>query len=107
MFFCPLVGRVVIRFPDEELELEEDELELDEEELELDEEELELEELELDVLELLDEELELEELLELVVPPQPEMIDASNRAAEPRATRLGKIDFGKAPIFMYLIIELL
>jgi hypothetical protein len=94
----------VIRFPDEELELEldEEELELDEEELELDEEELELEldELELDELELLDEDVELDELLELelVVPPQPEMTDASKNAKEPRATLLGKIDFGKALI---------
>lgn len=61
--FCPLLGRVEIRSPDDdedelELELDDDELEL-EEELELDEE-LELEdELDDEELELLEDELEL------------------------------------------------
>lgn len=101
MLFWPLVGRVVIRLPEEELELEE---ELDEDELELDEEELELDELELldEELELLEDELELDELPELEVPPQPDMTVASRRAMEPRATPLGNSDFGKAPIMMYL-----
>lgn len=85
MFFCPLVGRVEMRFPDDELELELDE---DEDELELDEE-LELDdELEDDELELLeDDELLLdEELLEVGFtppwPPQP-----TNSAAASSAVR--------------------
>ena len=76
-----------------EIEQIEDELELDELEL-LDDDEVELEEL-----------LELEEL-ELEVPPQPARIDASSRE-EPKARLFMYIDFGEAPIVIYLIIELL
>lgn len=82
IFFCPLVGRVEMRFPDDELELDEDELELDEE-LELDDDELEDDELEL----LEDDELLLDdELLEVGFtppwPPQP-----TNNAAASSAVR--------------------
>lgn len=80
MFFWPLVGRVLMRLPDE---LEEDELELDEEledELELLEDD-ELELLEDDELELLDEELELlDDEFVPVWPPQPTKSAATRHA---------------------------
>lgn len=78
MVFWPLVGRVLIKFP-EELELD-DELELElelEDELELDEE-LEDEELELLEDELLDDEL-LEDEVAPPCPPQPTRMAASRQ----------------------------
>lgn len=104
--FCPVVGRVLIKLPDElledELELLEDELELLDDELELLEDELELDdELGLPVEEL---ELELDELLELdeedVVspPPQPLIIEASNKEAVPSTRLLGTHNFDEKTI---------
>lgn len=108
MVFAPVVGRVLIKLPDElldELELLDEELELLDEELELlDELELELDEElglpvdELDELEELLLELDEDELGSTCPPPQPLIIDANNKDAVPSTTLFGTIDCDKKPI---------